>query len=213
MIAIGLAFSAISIAIAFVARVPTYRTAPLFLVPVVWAVYFLRRRLNLHWFHYLLFVSAMLLHNLGAFGYYQDSPFRFPGRGPISFDIVVHGYFGFVATFLFFRTLEKHVPVGIWPLRLFTLMFVMGSGAIHELIEYASYLMLGEEKGMLKPSTSYFFDTQRDLLNNFCGCLLALTLYGVYRWLANAGTRRQGFPVTAEASPPHGHAALDSAER
>ena len=192
MIAIGLAFSAISIALAFVARVPTYRTAPLFLIPIVWAVYFLRRWLNLHWFHYLLFASAMLLHNLGALGYYQNTPFRIPGREPISFDIVVHAYFGFVATFLFFRTLEKHLPVSIWPLRLFTLMFVMGSGAIHELIEYASYLMLGEQKGMLKPSTSYFFDTQRDLLNNFCGCLLALTLYAIYRRLAGNERHQRG---------------------
>ena len=189
MIAIGLAFSAVSIALAFVARVPTYRTAPLFLIPVIWAPYFLRRWLNLHWFHYLLFASAMLLHNLGAFGYYQKSPL------PFSFDIAVHGYFGFVATFLFFRALEKHVPVSIWPLRLFTVMFVMGSGAIHELVEYSSYLMLGEEKGMLKPSTSYFFDTQRDLLNNFCGCLLALTLYAVYRRLAKTKPRRSEFAV------------------
>src|SRR5688500_11626605 len=192
MIAIGLAFSAVSIALAFVARVPTYRTAPLFLIPVIWAPYFLRRWLNLHWFHYLLFASAMLLHNLGALGYYQKSPF------PFSFDIAVHGYFGFVATFLLFRALEKHVPVSVWALRLFTVMFVMGSGAIHELIEYSSYLMLGEEKGMLKPSTSYFFDTQRDLLNNFCGCLLALTLYGLYRRLANRPERKRSNSTHAD---------------
>src|SRR5688572_332376 len=199
MIAIGLAFSAISIALAFVARVPTYRTAPLFLIPIVWAVYFLRRWLNLHWFHYLLFASAMLLHNLGALGYYQNSPL--PG---VSFDIVVHAYFGFVATFLFFRTLEKHLPVSIWPLRLFTLMFVMGSGAIHELIEYSSYLMLGEEKGMLKPSTSYFFDTQRDLLNNFCGCLLALTLYEIYRRFAGNERREHRLEVTSSGETAFG---------
>jgi uncharacterized membrane protein YjdF len=187
MFAIAAAFSLVSIALALVARVPTYRTAPLFLIPIIWVVYVLRRWLNLHWFHYLLFASAMFLHNLGAFGYYQNSPF--PG---VSFDIVVHACFGFVATFLYFRALEKHVPVSIWPLRLFTLMFVMGSGAIHELFEYASYVMLGEEKGMLKPGTSYFFDAQRDLLNNFCGCLLALTLYGVYRRLANGEGRGSG---------------------
>jgi uncharacterized membrane protein YjdF len=200
MIAIGVAFSVISVVLAFITRVPTYRVAPLFLIPIVWAAYFLRRWLNLHWFHYLLFASALLLHNLGAFGYYQKSPF------PFSFDIAVHAYFGFVATFLYFRALEKHAPVSIWPLRLFTVMFVMGSGAIHELIEYSSYLMLGEERGMLKPSTSYFFDTQRDLLNNFCGCLLALTLYGLYRRLTNKEARRRGFAAipstTQEALPP-----------
>jgi uncharacterized membrane protein YjdF len=197
MIAIGVAFSLISIILAFVTRVATYRVAPLFLIPIVWAAYLLRRWLNLHWFHYLLFASALLLHNLGAFGYYQKSPF------PFSFDIAVHAYFGFVATFLFFRALEKHLPVSIWPLRLFTVMFVMGSGAIHELIEYSSYLMLGEERGMLKPSTSYFFDTQRDLLNNFCGCVLALTLYGLYRWQTRNDSRHREFPVAPKASEPN----------
>ncbi len=184
MVAIGVVASLVSIALAFVTRVETYRVAPLFLIPILAAVYFLRRWLNLHWFHYLLFASAILLHNLGAFGFYQKSPF------PFSFDIAVHGYFGFVATFLFFRALERHVPLrSAWALRLLTLMFVMGSGAIHELMEYASYLMLGEERGMLKPATSYFFDTQRDLLNNFCGCLLALGLYAAYRAVAPADRR------------------------
>ena len=56
----------------------------------------------------------------------------------------------------------------------------MGFGAIHELFEYASYLLLGEERGMLKPSTAYFFDTQRDLLNNFLGVLTALLAPAVW---------------------------------
>jgi hypothetical protein len=41
-------------------------------------------------------------------------------------------------------------------------------------MEYVTYLLLGEERGMLKPHTSYFFDTQRDLLNNLLGTLTAL---------------------------------------
>ena len=37
-------------------------------------------------------------------------------------------------------------------------------------------LLLGEERGMLKPSTSYAFDTQRDPVNNLLGSLTALTI-------------------------------------
>jgi hypothetical protein len=43
-------------------------------------------------------------------------------------------------------------------------------------MEYCSYLLLGEERGMLKPSTSYFFDTQRDLTNNLLGTITGLLI-------------------------------------
>jgi uncharacterized membrane protein YjdF len=55
-----------------------------------------------------------------------------------------------------------------------TFFVMMGLAAMHEIMEYMSYLILGEAKGMLKPSTSYFFDTQRDLTNNLLGTLTSL---------------------------------------
>ena len=186
---IATAFSLIFIVVAFVAQVPTYKVAPAFLIPLLWGVYFFRRALDLHPFHYLLYALALLFHDVGAFGFYQRSPF------PFSFDIAVHFYFGFAGTFLVFRALERHLPLRPWQLWVATMLAVMGAGAIHELVEYASYLMLGEEKGMLKPSTSYFFDTQRDLLNNFVGCNLALLLYFVYRKVTKGTVQRLARPV------------------
>jgi uncharacterized membrane protein YjdF len=54
------------------------------------------------------------------------------------------------------------------------------------LIEYASTLMLGPEKGMLKlNSPDAKTDTQKDLLNNLLGTLLALLIYSVYRLFNN----------------------------
>src|ERR1044072_4784135 len=79
--------SALMVILALVARVPTYHVAPGFLIPVLWTAFFLRRILNLHPVSYGLVASAMLLHMLGAFGYYQQSPL------PFSFDILVHYYF------------------------------------------------------------------------------------------------------------------------
>jgi len=79
-----------------------------------------------------------------------------------------------------------------------SLLFMMGFGALHEIMEYLSYLLLGEEKGMLKPSTSYFFDTQRDLTNNLLGAITALLLV----WIFRSRARREG---RAESeSQPHG---------
>jgi hypothetical protein len=43
--------SALIVLVAFVAKVPTYRVAPAFLLPLLWAPNFFRRRLNLHPFH------------------------------------------------------------------------------------------------------------------------------------------------------------------
>ena len=183
LLLIAVAGTALHLLLAFVARVPTYRVAPLFLVPVLWGVYLLRRRIDLHPLHYLLFASALLLHNLGAFGFYQRA---FLG---LSFDIYVHFYFAFVGTFLIRRALAHQFPLRPWQSAAAALMFVMGCGAIHELLEYVSFRVLGEERGMLKPSTSYFFDTQRDLLNNLLGACTALLLSGIAR-LRSGGRRR-----------------------
>jgi uncharacterized membrane protein YjdF len=174
--AVALVCSIAFIIIAIFARVPTYRVSPFFLIPIMWGVYLLRRRLHLHPLHFLIFGSAMVLHSLGAFGFYQRSFFG------LSYDIYVHYYFAFAGTFIVFRAFEYHLGLRPWQTTLFTIMFIMGSGAIHEIVEYMSTLMLGEERGMLK-TTSYRFDTNRDLTNNLLGCLTALIFYGITRAL------------------------------
>jgi uncharacterized membrane protein YjdF len=62
-----------------------------------------------------------------------------------------------------------------------TFFVMMGLAALHEIMEYCTYLILGEERGMLKPSTSYFFDTQRDLSNNLLGTLTGLIGITIHR--------------------------------
>jgi uncharacterized membrane protein YjdF len=167
--------SAAILTIAVFAHVATYRVAPLFLLPILWTPVLLRRRLFLHPFHYILFAVAVVLHDLGAFGFYQRQ------FGPFWFDNYVHFYFAFAGAFLVERFLSATVPVRQSSIHAMTLLFLMGMGAIHELAEYASYLMLGEERGMLKPTTQYAFDTQRDLLNNLLGTLAALIAIAVTR--------------------------------
>jgi uncharacterized membrane protein YjdF len=163
------------IVIAVVAKVPTYRVAPAFLLPAVWALYVLRRRLNLRPIHFALLASALLLHMLGAFGFYQQWP------GPFSFDILVHYWFALVVTLAVHRTLVGNWWLRPWQAMVLSFFISMGLAAMHEIMEYCSYLLLGEQRGMLRPSTSYFFDTQRDLTNNLLGTLTALAAVTIAR--------------------------------
>src|SRR5688500_2963826 len=116
-----------------------YRYAPLFLAPLVWGVFFIRRWLHLHPLRYVLFLLAVLLHNLGARGYYQRQFFG------LWFDAYVHGYFGFVGGLLLHRFIRHEVRLGPWQLRVATVMFVMGLGVFHELFEWATTWVAGPD--------------------------------------------------------------------
>lgn len=182
---IGFAASAVFIALSVFAAKPgsNYRFSALFLVPIVWAAYLLRRRLHLHPLHYLLFALALLLHNLGAFGFYQRGFFG------LSFDIYVHFYFGFVGGLLLYRYLQHTVTLTPWQLRSSTVLLILGMGAIHEIVEWFSTLLLGSKHGMLKTEGVYEFDTQRDMFDNLLGAVLAVACYVV-----SHRTRRNGLP-------------------
>ena len=188
--------ASIVLALPKVAKVPTYHVAPAFLIPIIWAVLLVRRRLHLSPTHYALYVSAVLLHNLGAFGWYQKWPLGF------SFDILVHFYFAFVAGFIVFRAIDKGVPtLRAWQVYVATFLFLMGFGAIHELMEFLSTLILGEERGMVKTS-GYKFDTQRDLLNNLLGVSLSLIITAITRAARRSTSRPEPSP-SPTPSPSH----------
>lgn len=153
----------------------TYRYAILFLAPMLWAVYFLRDRLHIHATHFAIFATALLLHNLGAFGTYRQEYYGF------EFDTYVHFYFGVAGGFIVARALRICLGLVGWQIWAGTVIVILGLGAVHELIEYASTLMLGPEKGMLKlNSPDAKTDTQKDLLNNLLGTLVALAILAIY---------------------------------
>lgn len=172
---------------AWFAIMPGYRIAPLFLIPLVWAGYLLRRKLHLSAVGYALFAAAVLLHDLGAYGYYQNSP-----TPPVSFDMYVHFYFALAGTVVLHRALAHHLSWRGWQLALATVLFIMGVGAIHEIMEYSTYLVLGEERGMLKPTTSYRFDNERDLMCNLAGCLVAIGFITIGRVFSPKHRRQPG---------------------
>ncbi|MCI0747236.1 MAG: DUF2238 domain-containing protein [Verrucomicrobia subdivision 3 bacterium] len=149
----------------------TYQWSFAILAPLLWAAYFLRERLALYPPHYAMFAAALLLHNLGAFGFYRR---RFVG---FEFDLFVHFYFGVVAGCVFYRAFERFYDLNGAKLWLAVALFTLGVGALHEVIEWSTTLIMGPQRGMLKLDADDPFDTQKDLFNNLAGALLACAAY------------------------------------
>ena len=148
----------------------TYVWSFVFLIPLVWAVYFLREKLALLPSHFALFALAIIVHDLGSFGFYNRV---FLG---LRFDTYVHFGFGFVAGLVLFHAAREKLPLSQSLLALAVPLFILGVGGIHELFECFTTILLGPEKGMLKMRPDQPFDTQKDLLNNLLGAVLAIVV-------------------------------------
>jgi uncharacterized membrane protein YjdF len=155
---------AISVAGGSVAK---YRWSAVFLVPIVWGVFLLRRRLALRPLHFALLALALVAHDLGAFGFYQRK------LAGLQFDWYVHFLFGVVGGLIVARALELRLAIRGSACALLTVLVVVGAGAVHEIVEAASTLQLGTEYGMLVVGPENPYDTQEDLLNNLLGASLA----------------------------------------
>jgi len=132
-----------------------------------------REKLAMHPGHFALMAAALLLHNLGAYGLYRTS------WGGIEFDGYVHYFFGFAGAFAVARALGFNFELTGWKVWVGTILLILGISGIHELIEFASTIALGPEKGMLKLNDGDQFDTQKDILNALLGTCTALGLYGM----------------------------------
>lgn len=152
----------------------TYRYAVFFLGPLLWAVYFARNALCILPLHFAILAGAFVLHNLGAFGTYGKFYLG------LEFDTYVHFFFGMAGAFIVAHALERTLGFRGWKLWAGTILLILGIGAIHELVEYLSTLLLGGEKGMLKTNDPDKFDTQKDLGNNLLGTIAALALSALW---------------------------------
>jgi len=146
----------------------TYQWSFLLLVPLIWAVYFLRDKLALRPAHFALFAFAVMFHDLGTFGFYRG---MFAG---LRFDSYVHFLFGLVAGLILFNTFRERLGLSRRAAMIIVPIFVLGLGGIHELFECFTTILLGPEKGMLKMRPDEPFDTQKDLMNNTLGALVAV---------------------------------------
>ena len=98
-----------------------------------------------------------------------------------------------VGALMLHRYLEHTVVLTRWQLRVAVVLLLIGMGAIHELVEWFSTLVLGPKNGMLKTEGVYEFDTQRDMFDNLMGAIVAVSLY--------AWSRRARKVAPAPASP------------
>jgi uncharacterized membrane protein YjdF len=160
--------------------VAKYRYSFLFLVPIVWGAFALRRRLLLRPLHFALFALALVLHDLGAFGWYSR---RFIG---LQYDWCVHFFFGLVGGLIVARVL--HVKLGLRgsALAILVVLVITGIGGLHEIVESASTMLLGTEYGMLVIGADNPFDTQEDLFSNVLGSSAASALHQL-----RAGAKRR----------------------
>jgi len=153
----------------------TYQWSFLLLVPLIWVVYFLREKLALRPSHFALFAFAVMFHDLGTFGFYRG---MFAG---LRFDSYVHFLFGLVAGLILYHTFQERLGLSRRAAMIIVPIFVLGLGGIHEMFECFTTILLGPEKGMLKMRPDEPFDTQKDLMNNTLGALVAVLWKFVYR--------------------------------
>jgi uncharacterized membrane protein YjdF len=160
-----------------------YRYSFLFLIPILWGTVRLGPRIHLHALHFALFALALVLHDLGALGFYYR---EFYG---LAFDTYVHFYFGMVGALILERGFRRGLGLTGWKAWLATVVFLLGLGALHELMELGSTLGLGKGVGMYWMDDPDRFDTQKDLFNNLCGSLVALSAAWAVRRLREAKTQ------------------------
>ncbi len=145
------------------------------LMILLFAVFWLRTKIFLHWAHFLLFCIFLIIHDLGVFRAYEWYPLG------LEYDYWVHGFFGFVSSMIILRAL-RHSKFRFDALtRVFlTVMIVLGLSAAHELYEFGGAVLLGEGEGVLFIGAGDLdeWDTQKDMLNNVIGCFFALIAYG-----------------------------------
>jgi uncharacterized membrane protein YjdF len=164
----SLAFVVVSLAAP--AGVPKYRFSFVFLIPIMWGAYALRRRLSILPLHFTLFALALLLHDLGAFGAYSWTVVG------LQFDWVVHFFFGLVGGLIVARALEVQLNARSFGLGILVVLVITGIGGLHEIVEAASTRYLGQDLGMLYIGADNPYDTQEDLLANVLGACVALAL-------------------------------------
>jgi len=152
-----------------------YKWDFIFLIGLLFGVYFLRKKIKLHSFHFFLFALFLVLHNLGTFGTYSNIYFG------MEFDFWVHAYFGIVSALMLYRVYNLKGPYKGWFMYLAIIALVLGFSAFHELFEYAGAMTVGEGEGVLFIGAGDIdeWDTQKDMRNNLIGAIIGLGFYWV----------------------------------
>ncbi len=145
------------------------------LMALLLIVFWLRKKLFLHWAHFLFFCIFLIVHNWGVFGAYEWYPLG------MEYDYWAHAFFGLVASMIIIRALRLcKFNLSTKTRILLVIAITLGLSAAHELYEFAGAIFLGEGEGVLFIGAGDLdeWDTQKDMLNNLIGCLFGLIFYG-----------------------------------
>ena len=169
----------------------------LYLSVILIIIFFLLyKKLRLTTITYSLFCFSLLVHNVAAFGFYNNSPF------PIPYDYVTHFLGVFAATLIIANILSNKLPknkkfnFSSFLILLLILLGGLGVGSIVENIEFGGYLYWGHGEGFFEFGTGDYeelinpdkmknivgggyFDAMEDLIVNLIGAFLATTLFGI----------------------------------
>ncbi len=162
------------LAISFAPQVTVekYRVSYISLIPIVWIALFLRRVLAITPITFALFALALVIHDMGAFGWYSKHLFG------LEFDWCLHGYFGFVGGLVLGHWLRERVGVrgGAWAF--VVILAVGGLSALHEVAEAMSNILFGEY-GMLYVGPDNPYDSQWDMLSGVVGAAIAAVVLAI----------------------------------
>ena len=132
----------------------------------------------------LIFVS-LLLHNLGVFGFYNQSPL------PFSYDRLTHFVGGLSLALFFINFFNKNLKTKFFFLVLFAVAASLGVGSIIEISEYIGFLFVGEGEGFfyfggtgditLKGNLDgAWVNSSTDMIYNLLGSLAGLSIFLFY---------------------------------
>jgi len=152
-----------------------YKFDFIFLMLLLVGLFYLRKKIGLHWSHFLLYCMFLLIHDVGMFKTYEIT------LSGIEYDYMVHLFFGMVAALILMRTYHHTGTDHGFMKYIMVIVIVLGFSAAHELYEFGGAILLGEGEGVLFIGAGDLdeWDTQKDMLNNFIGGLLGMGLYAL----------------------------------
>lgn len=159
-----------------------YIADTIFFMVLTLAALVLYKKLDLDLWSYASLIIALLFHNAGAFGWYNNSPL------PLQWDHITHITGIFAPTLMLFRFTSrflKHRKFHNGYVMIITLLAALGVGVLVEFYEFAGYFIVGEGVGGLgqgegdittELGDSLWLNTMLDMVFNAVGAVLGLSV-------------------------------------
>lgn len=156
---------------------------------VISLLFLFYKHFRLDHFIFILIFIALLLHNFGLFGFYNNTPIYF------SYDRLTHFFGGFSLSFMFlnyFKIYFNKSKQNNLILIICSILIVLGIGSIIEIIEYLGYIILGQGEGFFyfggtgdlgvnQNQLSAWINSSFDMIFNLLGTLFGLVFYFIWK--------------------------------